>query len=423
MLYLPRTIDLELDELFPRLAAIALEGAKGVGKTATAERRVATLARLDSRQRRQVVAADPTSVLRGERPILIDEWQRVPEVWDVVRRQIDRDRTGGQFLLAGSATPATGATVHSGAGRIVQLRMRPLAMHERALTATSVSLSELLTGSRPQVSGRSPLSLTDYTDEITASGLPGIRALPDRPRRAQLDGYLARALNRDLPELGFVVRHPQSLRAWLSAYAAATSTSASYNRILDAATPGESDKPARTTVTAYREMLSRLWLLDPLPGWAPSRNAATRLQQAPKHHLADPALAARLLGATTDTLLTGKGDRLGPQDGTLLGALFESLAALSLRVLAQAAEATVSHLRTRNGDHEVDLIVQRADRRLVAIEVKFSTTVSDRDVRHLHWLRGQFGDDLLDAVVLTTGQEAYRRRDGIAVIPLALLGP
>lgn len=423
MVYLVRTIDSELDELFPHLAAIALEGAKGVGKTETAERRALTLAKLDSGQRRQIVAADPQSVLRGDRPILIDEWQRVPEVWDVIRRQVDRDRTGGQFLLTGSATPTPGATVHSGAGRIVQLRMRPLAVHERALVTPSVGLSGLLTGTRPHVSGSSPLALPDYADEITASGFPGIRGLPARPRRAQLDGYLTRALNRDLPDLGFVARHPQSLRAWLSAYAAATSTSASYNRILDAATPGESDKPARTTVTAYREMLTRLWLLDPLPGWVPSRSAFTRLQQAPKHHLADPALAARLLGATTDTLLTGEGNRIGPQGDTLLGSLFESLAALTVRVLAQAAEATVGHLRTRNGDHEVDLIVQRADRRVVAIEVKLSTTVDDRDVRHLHWLRQQLGDDLLDAVVLTTGQEAYRRSDGIAVVPLALLGP
>lgn len=161
-----------------------------------------------------------------------------------------------------------------------------------------------------------------------------------------------------------------------------------------------------------------------MPGWTPSRNPFVHLQQAPKHHLADPALAARLLGASQDSLLIG--GVAGPatvRDGSLLGALFESLAALSIRVAAQSAEATVHHLRTRNGDHEIDFIVERADHRVVALEVKLAASVEDRDVAHLHWFARQLGSDLLDSVVLTTGERAYRRADGIAVVPLALLGP
>ncbi|MGH3976750.1 MAG: DUF4143 domain-containing protein, partial [Pseudonocardiaceae bacterium] len=148
----------------------------------------------------------------------------------------------------------------------------------------------------------------------------------------------------------------------------------------------------------------------------------TRLARAPKHHLADPALAARLLGATETSLLAGHptGPAI-PRDGTLLGALFESLIALSLRGYAQANEATLHHLRTRNGDHEIDFIIERDDHKIVAIEVKLSAAVSDSDVIHLHWLRNHLGPDILDAAVITTGSYAYRRRDGIAVIPAALL--
>lgn len=272
--------------------------------------------------------------------------------------------------------------------------------------------------------GSSALSLRDYADEVVSSGFPAIRTLPARSRRAQLDGYLTRIVEHDFPEQGHLARRPAALRRWLTAYAAATATTASYNAILDAATPGESDKPAKTTTAAYRDVLSQLWLLDPLPSWNPSRGSFTRLGAAPKHHLADPALAARLLGADTPALLEDAVDGLAlPRSGSMLGSLFESLVTLSMRTYAQAAEASVHHLRTRDGDHEVDLVVERADHRIVAFEVKLASTVEDKDVRHLHWLKGRLGDQLLDAAVITTGPSAYRRADGIAVVPAALLGP
>jgi hypothetical protein len=161
-----------------------------------------------------------------------------------------------------------------------------------------------------------------------------------------------------------------------------------------------------------------------VPGWQPSRNPIARLALPPKHHLADPALAATLLGASADALL--QGDAPGPvipRDGTLLGALFESLVTQSVKVYAQAAEASVRHLRQHGGEREIDLIVDRGDGRVVAIEVKLSATVRNDALRHLNWLERTIGDDLLDRVVVTSGSEAYRRADGIAVVPAALLGP
>ena len=420
--YLPRVVDVELDELVEGLPAISVDGPKGVGKTATAQRRARTTFALDDPAVRDLLEADPGRLDRSPPPVLVDEWQRYPAVWDLVRRSVDRDSGPGRFLLTGSATP-THAPTHSGAGRIVRLRMRPMTLAERGVATPTVSLRELLTGSRPQVDGETTVDLAEYTEEILRSGFPAIRRLAPRARRAQLDGYLDRIVEHDFPEQGHQVRRPATLRAWLTAYAAAASTTTAYNAILDAATAGDHDKPAKTTTIGYRDVLSQLWLLDPVPGWLPVRNQFARLAQAPKHHLADPALAARLLGVDAGALLAG--DPVGPavpRDGTLLGALFESLVALDLRVHAQAAEATVHHLRTRNGDHEVDFIVERADRRVVAVEVKLSGVVSDADVAHLRWLRGYLGDDLLDAVVITTGRHAYRRPDGIAVVPAALLG-
>ncbi|WFE33889.1 DUF4143 domain-containing protein [Micromonospora sp. WMMD975] len=421
--YQLRAVDQELDELLGGLPAISLEGPKGVGKTATAQRRAATVFAMDDATQRELLTADPQRLDRALAPVLIDEWQREPAVWDFVRRSVDRNPAPARFLLTGSATP-TSAPTHSGAGRIVQLRMRPMSLAERALVEPTVSLRELLTGRRLAVSGGTALSLVDYAEEIARSGFPAIRQLPPRARRAQLDGYLNRIVERDFPEQGHLVRRPGTLRGWLAAYAAATATTSSYNAILDAATPGETNKPAKTTTTVYRDVLSQLWLLDPVPGWLPSRSAFSRLGAAPKHHLADPALAARLLGVDVPALLDDSApDTPVRRPGPLLGALFESLVTLSVRVYAQAAEATVHHLRTWDSRREVDLIIQRADQRIVALEVKLSPSVSDDDVRHLTWLRGQLGDDLLDAAVITTGPEAYRRADGIAVIPLCLLEP
>ncbi|MGH3660564.1 MAG: ATP-binding protein [Micromonosporaceae bacterium] len=421
--YRERVVDLELDDLLAGLAAVAIEGPKGVGKTATAQRRSRAIFALDDPLQAELLTADPRMIERVDGPVLIDEWQRLPALWDVVRRSVDTEPRPGRFLLTGSAAPRE-VPLHSGAGRIVQVRMRPMGLAERGLDTPSVSLRELLSGRRPQVEGSATMDLAGYVEEIVRSGFPGIRDLPDRARRAQLDGYIARVVEREFPEQGLAVRRPATLRAWLAGYAAASSTTASYSAILDAATPGDHEKPAKTTTLTYRDVLSGLWLLDPVPGWLPTRNALGRLGQAPKHHLADPALAARLLGADIDALLSGR--HVGPpppRDGLLLGRLFESLVTLSVRVLAQAAEASVHHFRTRNGDHEVDLIVQRPDHRVLAFEVKLAPTVTDADVTHLRWLQHRLGADLLDMAVITTGEHAYRRADGVAVIPASLLGP
>jgi predicted AAA+ superfamily ATPase len=272
------------------------------------------------------------------------------------------------------------------------------------------------------MAGACPVRLGDYVDQIFASGLPALRGLTGRALRFQLDSYLRNAVDRDVPEQGLAVRKPAAMLGWLRSYAAASATTASYSQILDAATPGQADKPARSTSIAYRDVLTDLWLLDPVPAWTPGGSALTRLAQTPKHHLADPALAVRLLGGR-EALLDGEGRPVGPQSGSLLGHLFESLATLCVRVCAQAAEATLAHLRTRNGDHEIDLVVIRDDGRILAIEVQLANTVDDRDTRHLHWLADRIGTDLVDAIIINTGPHAYRRPDGIGVVPLGLLGP
>ena len=425
--YSARIIDAELDELLVDLSAVSIDGPRGVGKTTTALKRATTVFRLDDADALEALVAEPRRLATVPGLSVIDEWQRYPASWDVVRRAVDEDPRPGRFILTGSASPSTRPT-HSGAGRIISVRMRPMALAERwwdpVFGAPTVSLSALLTGSRPTIDGHTEAGLEDYVEAIAAGGFPGMPHTSRRGTRAALSGYVNRIIDTDFIEAGHTIRNPSTLKRWMTAYAAASSTTASYEVIRDAATGGQGDKPSRQATGPYSTTLERLWILDPVPAWMPTRNRLAKLTGGPKHQLADPALAVALLGISTDALLEGQS--AGPpiaRDGSLLGHLFESLIALNLRVYAQASEASVCHFRKQGGTREIDFIVVRPDDRIVAIETKLSRTVSNKDVRHLNWLRSDIGEDLLDAAIITTGSTAYRRPDGIAVIPAALLGP
>ena len=293
------------------------------------------------------------------------------------------------------------------------MRMRPLALFERRGWESSISMRELFQGDAT-IAGETDKTLKDYIDAIASGGFPGFYEAPPVLRNQQLDSYLTRVVDRDLPEQGYTARNPTALMNWLAAYAAASSTTTSYQEILDAATPGQTNKPAKSTTMVYREKLAELWMLDPVPAWDMRRSPFAGLAKAPKHQLADPAFVLRLLEIPA-AKLTGRFNYL-------LGPLFESLATLTVRVAAQASFGTVGHFRTVKGDREVDLIAQDQDGAIVALEVKLAANVGDDDVKHLLWLREKLPDDVVDAVILTTGNRAYRRPDGIAVVPLALLG-
>ncbi len=423
--YQRRVVDHQLDVLLPELPAISIEGAKGVGKTTTALQRAASVFRLDDPEHLELLNADPNRVLRSPEPILIDEWQRHPPVWDLVKRAVDEDNRPGRFLLTGSASPRTPST-HSGAARIITLRMRPMSLAERwpSTGQKGVSLSALLSGEQVDITGSTDMALADYVDEIVTGGFPGMRSASAAAHRRLIDGYVDRIVDSEIPESGYTVRNPAGLRRWMRAYAAATSTDASFEAIRDAATSNEGDKPSRSATRPYADALERIWILDPLPAWLPSRNELRRLTKSARHHLADPALAVALLGLDAEALVDPDLPRRSSERrGLRAGPMFESLVALNLRVYAQAAEARVHHFRTRAEQREIDFIVERRDRKVLALEVKLTRTPDASDGRHLRWLRQKLGSDLLDTVIVTTGGHAYRRDDGTAVIPAALLGP
>ncbi|MEL4506092.1 DUF4143 domain-containing protein [Luteococcus sp. H138] len=412
--YLPRYLDAEVEELLAGLPAVALDGPKAVGKTETATRHCDAVLNLDSADVRQAYELDSAGLLTREARVCVDEWQRQPEVWDRVRRLVDA-RVPTKFLLTGSASPHDGVDTHSGAARIVSLRMRPLSLAERRSTRPTISLADLFEGTAA-LTGSCDFTHRDYAREICSSGFPAINELPPKLRRHALEGYATRIIDRDLVDMGMRVRRPESLRAWMTAYAAASSTDAAYSTILNAATAGDGDKPAKASVQVYRNLLDKIWVLDPVPAWTPSVQPLGRLTVGDKHQLCDPGLAAHLLGVTEEKLTSGAAGT-----AELFGQLFESLATLAVRAAATSAEAKVFHLRTRGGRQEVDLIVERFDGTVLGIEVKLAKTITDRHVEHLHWLGERIGDRLVDKIVLYAGDTAGRRSDGVALIPLAML--
>ena len=421
MRYTRRLIDDQLEKYFSGLPAISIDGAKSIGKTMTASRYVKQILRLDVDEGIDLMSGGLSALRAQQKPLLIDEWQKYPKSWDYVRRLVDEDYSSGQFLLTGSAIPRH-ARIHTGAGRIVRLRMRPMSLAERGLESPCISLDDLLSGKLSEVSGRSSLELVDYLEEITSSGFPEIRLLSEEIREIQLDSYIANIVDKEFPDNEIYIRKPEVLIAWLRSYAAATGTVTSYNKILNASTPGESNKPSKVTTQTYRDALDDLWITDRVLAWMPTNSPFSALGKAPKHYLADPALSARLLRVSQSQLLKGAHRKLHqPEKGTVMGRLFEALVALSLQTYAQTIRADLRHFRSNKGDREIDFIVER-DFDIVAIEVKIGIDVDRDDVEHLNWLEETHPSYNITKVVLNTGEHAYTRLDGVHVIPAVLLG-
>lgn len=415
--YVRRAVDDLLDENMDFVPAVVIEGPKGVGKTETARQRAQSVFELDRLSDVEVLQASPEMLERTSVPVLVDEWQRYLPSWDLVRRAVDKGAAPGSYLLTGSAFPVHDSQIHSGAARIDTVRMRPFALFERRDVQPLVRLRALFENTQASDPFVVDLELADYVREICRSGLPSIMGLPEKIRRVRLGSYIELLATHEFPQQGLNVRNPRAVAQWLAAYARNTAKTTSYTEILDAATPGEAAKPARATADRYRALLEQLMILEPLPAWIPLVSGLPKLAKTPKHHLCDPALAAHLLSVNEGSLYSGDA-----KQRELLAQLFESLTVLSLRVAAEVEQACCYHLRTAKGEHEIDVLIEDSQQRVVAVEVKLSSVIQDGDVRHLHWLKQQIGSRFAAGVVVHAGRHFYKRPDGIWVVPLGALG-
>ena len=422
-MYEKRLIDSILKEYVDELPAILLEGAKAVGKTETCKQLASTEYRMDNAAQRELLQNNPDIILQNSKPVLIDEWQLAPSLWSYVRHAVDDGLPNGSVLFTGSSIRVN-SRIHSGAGRIIRLKLRPYSIEERNLSDSYIRIEDLFNfDSKATVNGETDKTLVDYLDEIYRSGFPGIRNKSERIQKVLLKSYVTNIAEHEFEENGFKILNPHSLLAWMRIYAASIGTETKQSTLINAATASDTI-PSAPTVSKYREALEILDITDEVQPFLPMGKIYGNLAKGTKHFMLDPAIALSLLGVEKDELIDYQVPKyVSKFHQTLTGQLIESFVYQSLVVYADVNDAQLSYYRNSRGTREIDFILQK-DHRLILFEVKTNPDVKDPYVRHLNWFEDEIGDEFkVTKVLLNTGRYAYtRQEDHVHVIPLALLG-
>ncbi len=405
--YKQRSIEPLIVETLGQLPALLIVGPRATGKTTTSLRHAASVFRLDRPEEAAIFRADPDAALRGlAEPVLLDEWQDVPEVLGAVKRAVDSDPRPGRYLLTGSVRGDLRAGTWPGTGRVVRLVMYGMTVAEQIGRADSTPLVDRLVRGEELLVPRDTPDIRGYLELGMRSGFPRAALwLSGRPRAQWLEGYLDQVLTRDALALRGI-RDPDRLRRYFEAFALNSAG------VVDDQTLYEAADIDRKTALAYEQLLINLLIVERLPAW--TSNRLKRLIKSPKRHVVDPALVASTLR------LDGEGIA---RDGDLLGRFLESFVAAQFRADAVRAESRprLYHLRQRDGRHEIDVVAEVGGRGLVAIETKAGAAVHRNDVRHLRWLRDEVGERFLAGVVLHTGSHVYEVADRILAAPISTI--
>ncbi len=414
--YLPRVVDSEIRRGLGAAGWVVLDGPRACGKTWTGLRFARSAVRLDIQPEARIIGdIEPTALLEGPLPRLIDEWQVLPSVWNHIRHACDATVGRGLFILAGSAQPADDVTRHTGAGRVRRIRMRPMSLFESGHSGGGASVAGLLQGDECST-GRSEAGLRDVAEMICRGGWPGLRGLPTSEIQQNLRDYLGEISRTDVRRLDRTPSFdPGGVERLLRSLARNTSTEANISTV---AADVEPEPLHRHSVRQYLQALRRLFVLEEQPAWSVRLRSRSALRKSPKLHLADPSLAAAALGADPSRLMA---------DPSTLGLLFESLVVRDLRVLSQPLAGRVMHLRDASGQ-EADAVVECPDGRRIVAAIKLGgADAIEAGARSLLRL----ADNLPDgpggyrptlAVITATGY-GYTRGDGVRVVPVTALGP
>ncbi len=397
------------------MGAVLIEGPKACGKTATASQVAKTTIRFDEDETaRSLLALDPDSLFAGTPPILFDEWQVEPAIWNRVRRQVDDRARPGEFILTGSATPRDNTTRHSGAGRFAYMRMRPMSLFESGHSTGSVSLAALLAGERQGGDGTG-LGYDELLRRIVIGGWPSLLGKDEPDARSWLRSYLRQVIEVDIPSLGHR-RNPRNLQRLLASLARNTGQAVKLAQ-LARDVGGDAGPIANETLYGYMDALVRLGLADDSEAWRPHMRSRTRLRTAPVRYLVDPSLGLAALDVGSADLRA---------DPRAAGFQFEALAVRDLRIHTQLLDGVISTWRDANGN-EIDAILTLRDGTWAAFEVKLNPREVDTAAASL--LRcaaridtARHGPPSALGVITSTGH-AGQRSDGVHVVPIATLGP
>jgi predicted AAA+ superfamily ATPase len=407
MPYRRRLLDGLLDELLPELPAILLVGPRASGKTTTALQRSGSVVRLDVPGEAIAFRADPDAVLRGlPEPVLLDEWQAVPDTFAAVKRAIDARSTPGRFILTGSAYGDLEGATAAGTGRIVRLRLLGMTVREQLGRVTAEPLIDRLARGEEVTAPRERLDLRDYLDLALRSGFPeALEIGAATVRQRWLEGYVPQIITRD--PTGIVgARNPALLLRYLEAYALHSAG------IVEAKSIYEAAGIDKRTASSYEHVLENVFVVESLPAW--KTNRLKRLAQAPKRYMLDAGLMAAILRVDVTAIM---------HDDKLLGRVIDTFVASQLRgeIEVCATRPRLYHLRDTDGRREIDIVAELGGERLLGFEIKASSTVTSADARHLAWMRDELGDRFVGGVVFHTGPHVFSLGDQITALPISTI--
>ena len=420
--YKQRIVDESLERRLAGTGAVLIEGPKWCGKTTTAAQHAGTIVYLDDplhlEQNLSMADINPQAFMPGTPPVLIDEWQLAPKLWDAVRFEVDRRGKPGQFILTGSAVPAATNNIHhSGTGRFAWLTMRPMSLVESGESSGTVSLSDLFT-SQEDLSAVNDLSLSDLAFLICRGGWPYSIGLEDRIALDQARYYYDGVVHSDMSRVDGVRRNAELVKRLMRSYSRHQGTQASVSTIIDDIRANDEEAADPKTISAYLEALRKIFVIEDAPAWNPNLRSKSATRTSDTRYFADPSIAVAALGLGPNDLM---------EDLKTMGLLFETLCIRDLRVFADALDGQVYHFRDRTG-LECDAVVHLRNGRYGLIEIKLGgDRLVEEGAKTLKNLAGKLDSDKMNnpsflMVLTANGRYAYRRKDGIYVVPIGCLG-
>ncbi|MCL2278958.1 MAG: DUF4143 domain-containing protein [Oscillospiraceae bacterium] len=415
--YTSRLIDPKIAHYLSLFGALSIEGPKWCGKTWTALNHANSVVYIldpeNDYSNRESAKLNPSSILTSGKPLLVDEWQEVPGIWDAVRFASDKTKEKGLFLLTGSVTPKEGSFIHSGAGRIARIRMRTMSLQESGVSSNAVSLMALFDG-ETSLSGKSELSQSKLIDLVTRGGWPENLGTSEKDAGILPQQYNLALAGTDIVDADNTKRNAELVLHLLAAIARTNATPALLNTIV-ADVQARFGNITRQTVSEYLSVLMRLYVVEEIPQWFPSLRDKLRLRKTPKRMLADPSIAVSALRAHPDDLM---------RDPRTLGGLFENLCIRDLQIYSEAIGAKLSHYQDASG-LEVDAIIE-LDNRWAGLEIKLGAHRVESGVSTLLKLQDKLVSKGAEKpsflCVITGGGPLYTRDDCIHVIPIDCLG-
>jgi len=416
--YYPRILDKLLKLQLQASGAVLIEGAKWTGKTYTGRAMANSVLYMqntdEALSNMKLAETKPSLLLRGDTPRLLDEWQEAPVLWDAVRFAVDQRGEPGQFILTGSAVPKDGETMHTGTGRIARLLMRPMSLYESKESSGEVSLKALFDGI-DSIEGFNQITIERMAFILCRGGWPA--AVKQKDETVALwtaRNYVDQLVEQDIQRIDGTEKNPERVRLVLRSLARNISTLANLQTIkadIEANDGMASDK----TIANYINALRRIYVVDDVPAWQPSLRSKTAIRTSSKRQFVDPSLAIAAMRANPNSIL---------KDFNTFGFLFESLCTRDMRVYVSANDGDVLHYRDKNG-LESDMIIRLRDGRWAPVEVKLGSKEIEEAAKHLLELKEKVDTSKVGEpsflMILTGGQYAYRRSDGVFIVPIGCL--